>query len=260
MTRGRPRKPRLDLVPTHAPLQPQLVVTRPDGIERAAQVTRMAARYTTLTDHTTAQAAADFRYLCRSRVKLVKEHYKKILQPFKDAIAEVERQREDELAPWTAADATVGQAILAWLASEEVRVKAEAAAQLAEAQARADADKQAQADALRRASEAAPTVRDRKALAQQATAVEQASVLPQPVGPRPTVGKLAGTHTTERWSAEVDDADALIAGVLAGTVDRRAVQPNQEWLDAQAQQLRQDLDLPGVRAVKDTGLVSRGRS
>lgn len=252
--------PRKKLTPPTIEVLPALAVPRPEGIERAAQVARMAAQFAALADQPTAQRAADFRTLARMRIKAVRQHYQRVTKPFREALREVQRQQAEELAPWLAADRTVGAAILAWMEAERLRVEAEAQDRLQAALEAAQARQRAQAEALTRAAAAAPTRASRRDLARQAREVAAAPAIPVLDGPAPRVEKLGGTHTQERWSAHVWDREALVAGVVAGEVPPAAVEPDQDWLDGQAQQARQDLDLPGVRAVRATSLVSRGRA
>lgn len=71
------------------------------------------------------------------------------------------------------------------------------------------------------------------------------------------LGKVSGVSTRTYYSAEVFDADKLIDAVIAGTVDRMALMPNETYLNAQAVALKEaklfDPAFPGVRLKKRQG-------
>lgn len=69
--------------------------------------------------------------------------------------------------------------------------------------------------------------------------------------------RVAGTRTTVNYSAEVYDADKLLDAVIAGTAPREAVMPDQVYLNLQARQLHEKLELayPGVKIIRKDGIA-----
>jgi hypothetical protein len=205
-----------------------------------------------------AQASTDLWNACRDAHDAIKRKHKALRKPVEEALAKMKEMERDDLKPYGRAIELLAQSLLDWTDREAARVRAENEARLREAEERARADRQAQADAIRAAAAEAETAADRRALQQQAKQVAAAPVIPIVSAPPVQQFKTKGAHTQERWSAVVDDPAVLVASVIAGATSRLAVAPDQQWLDAQASALQGKFSIPGVRAVKTTGLV-RGR-
>ena len=58
-----------------------------------------------------------------------------------------------------------------------------------------------------------------------------------------------GISHRETWSATVEDMGALIKAVADGLVSEQSLLPNRTWLNNVARGMRQDMSIPGVRAV-----------
>jgi len=71
--------------------------------------------------------------------------------------------------------------------------------------------------------------------------------------------KLSGIATRETWKAEIIDKMAFVRHVVTARPDLIAlILIDQTGLNAQARSLKDALDLPGVKAVKETILAARG--
>ena len=80
----------------------------------------------------------------------------------------------------------------------------------------------------------------------------------QEVAVIPEVVKPAGVQLRETWRAEVVDFMALVKGVASGKVPPSYLLPNDSLLNQQARALKEELRLPGVKAVKEAGIASKG--
>lgn len=73
--------------------------------------------------------------------------------------------------------------------------------------------------------------------------------------------KISGISTRETWKAEVTDKMAFVKHIIEARPDLIAlVLIDQSALNAQARSLKDALNLPGVKAVKETILAARGNS
>ena len=73
--------------------------------------------------------------------------------------------------------------------------------------------------------------------------------------------KISGIVTRETWKAEVTDKMAFVRHVVEARPDLIAlILIDQVGLNAQARSLKDALDLPGVKPVKETILAARGNS
>lgn len=61
--------------------------------------------------------------------------------------------------------------------------------------------------------------------------------------------RLAGVASRQNWTAEVVNLRELVAAVAAGKVPILALAPNEQWLRGQARLMKDQLNIPGVRAV-----------
>ncbi len=100
------------------------------------------------------------------------------------------------------------------------------------------------------AAEAAAAIRE------QAAAVKSAplEVVLAPVEQAQT-GKAAGMSMRTTYSCEVVDVEALLQGVIDGTVPREALMPNESFLNIKAREAKELFSFPGCRLVKKQGLA-----
>lgn len=85
------------------------------------------------------------------------------------------------------------------------------------------------------------------------TILETPMVLPEPVV-APTWQKAAGIGTQERWHAEVVSLKALCQAVVDGKAPETAVEANMTWLNQRARSDKEHFNVPGAKAVKETGV------
>ena len=69
--------------------------------------------------------------------------------------------------------------------------------------------------------------------------------------------KVEGIATSQTYSAEVFDLQALIFAVAEGKAPAESLQANASWLNKHAQALKRDFNLPGVRLVNGTRIAAR---
>jgi hypothetical protein len=205
-----------------------------------------------------ADAAAQFLRGVRERIRAIKAHYKAVKDPVNAAVKKIREQEAADLKPWEDADASVAAPLLAWTTAEKQRAEAENRRRVQEAQERAEAERQQAAAALRRAATSVSSASERKALNQQAKAVERAPALPVVSGPATEAHKPEGISVPTRWVAEVFDPMALLRAVVAGDVAIGVVMFDQSWLDGQARAHERNLRIPGVVPVEKPHLSARG--
>jgi len=80
-------------------------------------------------------------------------------------------------------------------------------------------------------------------------------IVPKDVAPKVETN---GTYITMRWRAEVIDIKALAKAVAEGKVLPDLIQPNMSRLNKMAVSLKEKFDVPGVKAISDVSVGSRG--
>lgn len=190
----------------------------------------------------------------------VEEYYK----PLKRAID----SHKDDVLAMERADVETPAALLediegsmeAWRSAEEAR----AADEQAELQRLADEKAEAERKAtLQRLQEAQARERDKAAadaIKREAEALQRAPVVSTKVEVKPAVPSTTGSgyrKRSERWTADVESLEDLILAVAEGIKDPtkkappvRALCANTQFLNAQANQLHEAMDYPGVKARK----------
>lgn len=78
----------------------------------------------------------------------------------------------------------------------------------------------------------------------------------RPVVPQ-TFQRTAGVSTRQTWKAEVTDLKALCRAVADGKASIEFIQPNMPALNGLARALKSTMQIPGVRAVPETGVSVR---
>lgn len=131
----------------------------------------------------------------------------------------------------------------------------------AQAKIQAEADRKAREEAERKEED------ERLARAEEAekagkseTEVEEIIDTPAPVKvapAAPTYEKAASVSTRETWSAEVTDLKSLCKAVAEGNAPIQAVQANMPFLNSIARSSKSATDIPGVKAVMETNVVTR---
>jgi hypothetical protein len=100
---------------------------------------------------------------------------------------------------------------------------------------------------LRAAQEAQDAGRDR-----EAEEIISAPIEPPMVHVEPETAKVEGVSTQKRWSAEVTNKMALVMYVAANPDYIDLLNPDQPNLNRLAVSMKQNLNIPGVRAVSKT--------
>ena len=80
---------------------------------------------------------------------------------------------------------------------------------------------------------------------------EAAAAPPPPVKVEPQLARTPGVVSQTRWHAEVTDLPALIAYVAGNPTHQNALQANMPYLNGLARNMRDNMRLPGVRAVSE---------
>jgi len=166
-----------------------------------------------------------------------------------ERLARVERQRLEAEAK-RIADEAAAQARKA--REEQARIQAEAkkaqdagnAAAAAALQKQAQEEKAKSDEALRNAQE------ETQALHEQALFVPTPIVAAQ-------VQKVTGMTQTFTYVAELTDKMALIKAVAAGQVPEIYLDVNMTLLNKQAKALKEQLNIPGIKVVKKSGISQR---
>lgn len=236
------------------PKAPQITIALPvatdsviDGIMSTALVTQGRDALATITTAEQAQAAGLYLRACRTAIRAIKAKWLDIRRPINAALDDLKQQELADLQPYVDGDARVNAPLIAWQVADRARAERDAVAALADAMKAAEARRAAEAAELLAVAEttAGPQKRVLKA---QARAVSAAPLVPMMSTPVAAPTKIAGVALKETWEASVLSFDELYLAVVAGKVDRAALQPNQTWLDEQANALQRELRIPGVVA------------
>jgi len=73
----------------------------------------------------------------------------------------------------------------------------------------------------------------------------------------PTFERMHGLGVRETWSAEVVDLKLLCAAAIAGEISLDCILPNMPVLNSFARDKKNEMNIPGVVAVKNTSITAR---
>jgi hypothetical protein len=184
---------------------------------------------------------------CRAREKRIDDLFEPARKALDTAKKEVLALRDTAKRPYEQLRAAADRGCLAF-ETEQRRIAAEAQARLEEA-ARKDEEERRLLDAAE-AEEAGDA---------QAAAEILAEPVVAPVIPvAPQVARVEGVSTATRYRAEVVDLHALVRHVAANPHLVNLLLPNGPALNAQARSLREAMQIPGVKVVKETDRRVRG--
>jgi hypothetical protein len=226
----------------YPPDEMRLAIDAPhvDATDVADRLTGIA----TITNTETAEIVADVLGACvQLRAKIAATFDPHIARAFA-AHRELLREKRDAENETARIEQRARDLLSVWVAAERARVNAE----------RLDADRDrddevvaltAELDAAEQAGDfaAAEHVRD-----------EIASLPPAAITP---AALPTGISARETWSARVDDLGALVRAAAGHAPWIALLKPDMVALNAQARSLRSRLAIPGVSAVKTTGVASR---
>lgn len=192
------------------------------------------------------EAAALLYQEVKARIKKVGE----ILDPFvqmahktwKTAVA----KRAEYLDPLERAEASLKPALALYQAEQEKIRQAE----------------QRRLEEANRAAAEEERIKDALALVEAGDKESANAILNQPIVVAPVFAPAAIPHIKgmffrDNWQASVVDIKALLKAVIEGKVPYAAIQANESFLNAQAKQLKAEMDYPGVRVTKNSVPVSR---
>jgi chromosome segregation ATPase len=103
-------------------------------------------------------------------------------------------------------------------------------------------------------SKVAAKIEKQELKAEQSESLAQSIVAPVVQTEAP---KIAGLSSREVWSAEVTDIKALCRAVADGMVSVNAVEANMSYLNKLAKMDKDQMSIPGAKAVKETSIASR---
>lgn len=148
----------------------------------------------------------------------------------------------------------------AWRSGEDARLEDERAELQRIADADAAAKRHQELEALRAAQARERDVAAAQAIQREADALQRAPIVSRRVEVVSAVPSVKGSgyrKKSERWTAEVESLEDLILAVAEGIKDPtkkappvRALVANTQFLNAQANQLHEAMDYPGVKARK----------
>lgn len=184
---------------------------------------------------------------CRTREKRIDELFEPARKALDAAKKEVLGLRDGAKRPYEQLRAEADRACLTF-ETEQKRKAAEEQARL-EAQARKEEEERQLLDAAE-AEDAGDTEAAQEILAEP--------VVPVPITVAPAIAKVEGVSTATRYRAEVVDLLALVRYVAANPHMVNLLVANGPALNAQARSLREAMQLPGVKVVKETDRRVRG--
>ena len=190
--------------------------------------------------------AAEFSKSLKSLQKEIEGTFKPMKQRADAAKAEILGQERKHLKPVLEALFLVGNKMGEYHADQQRR----------------------QAEVQRQAQEAARKIAEDQALAQAEHLAKQGrkeaaeALLNKPlVVPTVTVAsfvpKVSGISHRGTWSAQVEDFATLVKAVAEGKANLGLLEPNQPALNQLAVALKGNFNVPGVKAVKKTGMATR---
>ena len=180
--------------------------------------------------------------------KLITEHHKPIKQAAKNAHTIAVAAEKKFLDPLTKAKNVIRNSLVCWTTEQE-RIRQET-----ERKQREEAQRKEEEERLAAAAEAEKQGRSE-------AEVDLILDTPEPVAPvavTPSYTKVAGVSTRETWKAEVIDMKQLCRAIVEGKAPVEAVSPNMPVLNSMARKSKADLEIPGVKAIKETGVSARG--
>jgi len=149
-------------------------------------------------------------------------------------------------APFKTLRADADKKLSAYRQEQESKAREEQAKADKIAKDKAEADRLAEAEALEAAGNT-----------EQAEAVLDAPITPEPAAPPPPIAKVDGLSGRKTYSAEVMDMVALCKAIGDGSQSSNLVQPNSTALNGMARALKSNLNIPGVKVVTKTSTSAR---
>lgn len=179
------------------------------------------------------------------REKDIEDMRKRLKAPILEAGRAIDEEFRKPLETLRQAKAAYKRELGAFLAAERKRAAEEAE------RARREAEKQRAAlERQQQKAEEKGDVQKASQLAYRAATV--------PVVAPPPAAKVSGIASTETWKAEVVDKAALVKAIADGLYPLDWLQVDQSALNLQARSLKNNLNIPGVRAVSNSSVRPSG--
>jgi hypothetical protein len=216
------------------------VVTK--ELEQVAMTWPAKARGVVITDQHSYDAAAEMVIGIKRLRKEVADSYDPVIQSaYKAHRAAVAAKKKID-GPLEEAEAILKGGLTKWNQAQE-RLRLEA-----ERRAREEQWRMEQELRLARATELADLGAPEEVVSDILdTRVE----MPAPIA-APTFTKAEGVSSRETWRAEVFDVVALCKAIAEGKVPANLIEPNMPALNGMARALKEALNIPGVKAIKDS--------
>lgn len=224
-----------------------LVIKRPDEamFKRSKDILELARGWEIKTPEAAVLAGADLKAVKRL-AKQVNEKRLAITRPINEGLKEVNaffKPAKDLLAD---AEQLLKAKILAFQTDQDRIAR--------ELQAKADADAREERERLERMAAMAETL-DRPEEAEELR--EEAEIQTAPIF-KSAAPKIAGLARRETWKAEVTDKQELLKHIVVERPDLMTlVNIDQSGLNALARLHKDELNLPGVKVVKEASLAAR---
>jgi len=154
------------------------------------------------------------------------------------------------------------QACIAYETEQERIRKIEQARLETEARQKEEEARKAEAEALQAQAEAAWKAGDKaeaEAIIEEAAQVESEPVYTPPVIALKTTPKVQGQSYSISYKAWVFDLTALLKAVLSGRAPAMSIRVNQSFLNQAARTMKDTMNIPGVKLIKEKGMVVRSR-
>jgi colicin import membrane protein len=226
-----------------------LNLERPDALFKKAQEWQVITYAYKVTSPEAALAAGEDLKLVKALARQLEEKRTAITGPINKALKEVNALFKPAQEWLAEAERLLKSALLGFQADQNRIAR--------EAQAKADQEARKEREKLEQQA-ARAEIKGKIEKAEELRDQAQAQVAPIVSSAEP---KLSGIVTRETWKAEVTDKLAFVKHVVEARPDLIAlILIDQASLNAQARSLKDALDLPGVRAVKETILAARGNS
>jgi len=171
-------------------------------------------------------------------------------------------QKERFEAPWNEAKIYVTRQLTAYKEAQD-RKREEEEGRLREEAMKAEAErrKKAEEEAAKRAAEleASGAKEEARAIIQEAIEENEAPFQPYIPPPETPKTEISGGNFRVTWSAKVVNLKALCLAIGTGKASVNLVEPNIPALNKMAIALHENLNIPGVEAVKETGMAKSRR-
>lgn len=231
-----------------------LKLLEPEQVKQTFEVVRMESTdalgtardlAAAIKDDSSYEEAATYRKTLKMAKDEALERLEAVRKPTYAAYQEILRLIKEVVAPYDGALAALDQPLISYHnARERLRKEAEDAA--------AAAAKKLVEDAQVARAAAAEVAGDTE---KAAAIMEQPTIVPKVI--LPAAAKPEGQAIRTTWTAEVVDLKVLLGAIVAGRAPLDTIEPNLPVLNALARASKENLAIPGVRAVPKQGIANR---